>query len=62
MLVLSRSLLRGAELELPELMGYIGEELVLWLEEPDMGSRSNFQRCNYEVEGRHSLEQVRDQI
>jgi ADP-ribosylglycohydrolase len=38
MLVLSRSLLRGAELELPELMGYIAEELVLWLEEPDTGA------------------------
>ena len=38
MLVLSRSLLRGAELELPELMGYIAEELVLWLEEPDIGA------------------------
>ena len=38
MLVLSRSLLRGAKLELPELMGYIAEELVLWLEEPYMGA------------------------
>ena len=38
MLVLSRSLLRGAELELPELLGYIAEELILWLEEPDMGA------------------------
>ncbi len=37
MLVLSRSLLQGAELELPELMGHIAEELVLWLEEPGMG-------------------------
>ncbi len=38
MLVLSRGLLRGAELELPELMGRIAEELVLWLDEPDLGA------------------------
>jgi ADP-ribosylglycohydrolase len=28
----------GAELELPELMGYIAEELILWLKEPEMGA------------------------
>ena len=38
MLVIARGLLRGAELELPELMGHIAEELVLWLDEPDMGA------------------------
>lgn len=38
MLVLARALLRGAELELPELMDNIAEELVLWLEEPDLGA------------------------
>jgi ADP-ribosylglycohydrolase len=38
MLVIARGLLRGAELELPELMGHIADELVLWLEEPDMGA------------------------
>ena len=38
MLVLARGLLRGAELELPELMGKIAEELVLWLDEPDLGA------------------------
>lgn len=38
MLVLARGLLRGAELELSELMGLIAEELVLWLDEPDLGS------------------------
>lgn len=38
MLVLARVLLRGAELELPELMDKIAEELVLWLDEPDLGA------------------------
>ena len=38
MLVLARGLLRGAELELPELMSNIAEELVLWLDEPDLGA------------------------
>ena len=38
MLVLARGLLRGAELEVPELMGKIAEELVLWLDEPDLGA------------------------
>jgi len=38
MLVLARSLLHGAELELSELMGHIAEELVLWLDEPDLGA------------------------
>jgi len=38
MLVLARGLLRGAELELPELMNHIAEELVLWLDESDLGS------------------------
>ncbi|WP_048137305.1 ADP-ribosylglycohydrolase family protein [Methanosarcina horonobensis] len=38
MLVLARGLLRGAELELPELMDNIAEELVLWLDEPDLGA------------------------
>ncbi len=38
MLVLARGLLRGAELELPELMGKIAEELILWLDEPDLGA------------------------
>ncbi|MCQ1534345.1 ADP-ribosylglycohydrolase family protein [Methanosarcina sp. KYL-1] len=38
MLVLSRGLLRGAELELSELMDKIAEELVLWLDEPDLGA------------------------
>ena len=38
MLVLSRGLLHGAELELPELMDKIAEELVLWLDEPDLGA------------------------
>ncbi len=27
-----------AELKLPELMGYIAEELILWLKEPEMGA------------------------
>ncbi len=38
MLVLARGLLRGAELELPGLMDMIAEELVLWLDEPDLGA------------------------
>ena len=38
MLVIARGLLRGAELELPELMDLIAEELVLWLDEPDLGA------------------------
>lgn len=38
MLVFARALLRGAELEIPELMGKIAEELVLWLDEPDLGA------------------------
>lgn len=38
MLVLARALLRGAELEVPELMDKIAEELVLWLDEPDLGA------------------------
>jgi len=38
MLVLARALLRGAELELPDLMDKIAEELVLWLDEPDLGA------------------------
>jgi ADP-ribosylglycohydrolase len=38
MLVLARGLLRGAELEIPELMDRIAEELVLWLDEPDLGA------------------------
>lgn len=38
MLVLARALLRGAELELPGLMDKIAEELVLWLDEPDLGA------------------------
>ncbi|AKB34147.1 ADP-ribosylglycohydrolase [Methanosarcina siciliae HI350] len=38
MLVLARGLLDGAELELPGLMDKIAEELVLWLDEPDLGA------------------------
>ncbi len=38
MLVLARGLLNGAELELSELMDKIAEELVLWLDEPDLGA------------------------
>ncbi|WP_292387887.1 ADP-ribosylglycohydrolase family protein [Methanosarcina sp. UBA5] len=38
MLVLARALLRGAELKFPELMDKIAEELVLWLDEPDLGA------------------------
>jgi ADP-ribosylglycohydrolase len=40
MLVLARGLLRGAELDVPELMDRISEELVLWLDEPDLGAGS----------------------
>ncbi|AKB58294.1 ADP-ribosylglycohydrolase family protein [Methanosarcina barkeri] len=38
MLVLARGLFRGAELELPKLMDKIAKELVLWLDEPDLGA------------------------
>ena len=38
MLVLARGLLRGAELEIPQLMNTIAEEFVLWLNEPDLGA------------------------
>ncbi len=38
MLILARALLRGAELEIPELMDKIAEELVFWLGEPDLGA------------------------
>lgn len=38
MLVLARGLLHGAELELPKLMDKISEELILWLNEPDLGA------------------------
>jgi len=38
MLVLSRGLLHGAKLELPGLMDKITEELILWLDEPDLGA------------------------
>ncbi|HIH95036.1 TPA: ADP-ribosylglycohydrolase family protein [Methanosarcina acetivorans] len=38
MLVLARGLLNGAELELPRLMDKIAEELILWLDEPDLGA------------------------
>ncbi|MGB9940768.1 ADP-ribosylglycohydrolase family protein [Methanosarcina sp.] len=38
MLVIARALLRGAELEIPELMGHIAQEFVLWLDEPDLGA------------------------
>jgi len=38
MLVIARSLLRGAECEISELMEYIAQELVLWLDEPDLGA------------------------
>jgi len=38
MLVLARGLLNGAELELPGLMDKIVKELVLWLDEPDLGA------------------------
>jgi ADP-ribosylglycohydrolase len=45
MLVLSRGLLRGAELEIPGLMDKIAEELVLWMEEPDMGAGATTRRA-----------------
>jgi len=38
MLVLARGLLDGAELKLPGLMDKIAEELVLWLNKPDLGA------------------------
>ncbi|MDR7665925.1 ADP-ribosylglycohydrolase family protein [Methanosarcina sp. Z-7115] len=38
MLVLARGLLRGAEREIPELMEDIAQELVIWLDEPDLGA------------------------
>jgi ADP-ribosylglycohydrolase len=38
MLVLARGLLQGAELELSELMDKIAGELILWLDEPDLGA------------------------
>jgi ADP-ribosylglycohydrolase len=38
MLVIARGLLRGAELEVPELMEKMAEEFVLWLDEPDLGA------------------------
>ena len=38
MLVIARGLLQGAELEPPELMDFIAKELVLWLDEPDLGA------------------------
>jgi ADP-ribosylglycohydrolase len=38
MLVIARGLLRGAELEIPKLMENIAEELVHWLDEPDLGA------------------------
>lgn len=38
MLVLARGLLHGAELELPGLMDKIADELILWLDEPDLGA------------------------
>lgn len=38
MLVIAKGLLRGAELEIPELMDCIAEELVHWLDEPDLGA------------------------
>ncbi|MCC4769087.1 ADP-ribosylglycohydrolase family protein [Methanosarcina sp. DH2] len=38
MLVLARGILHGVELELPELMDRIAEELILWLDEPDLGA------------------------
>lgn len=37
MLVIARSVLRGAELEIPKLMDTIAEEFVSWLDEPDLG-------------------------
>ena len=38
MLVIARGALRGAELEIPELMDKMTEELVKWLDEPDLGA------------------------
>lgn len=38
MLVIARGALRGAELEIPRLMDNIAEELVHWLDEPDLGA------------------------
>ena len=38
MLVIARGLLRGAELEVPELMEKMAEEFILWLDEPDLGA------------------------
>lgn len=38
MLVIARGSFRGAELELSDLMDRIAEELILWLEEPDLGA------------------------
>lgn len=38
MLVIARGLLRGAELEVPELMDLIAEEFINWLDEPDLGA------------------------
>jgi ADP-ribosylglycohydrolase len=38
MLVIARGLLRGAELDIPELMDNISEELIHWLDEPDLGA------------------------
>ncbi len=38
MLVIARGLLRGAELEIPGLMDKIADELVHWLDEPDLGA------------------------
>lgn len=38
MLVLARGLLRGAELELSGLMDILAEELIRWLDEPDLGA------------------------
>jgi len=38
MLVIARGLLQGAELEPPRLMDFIAKELVLWLDEPDLGA------------------------
>jgi ADP-ribosylglycohydrolase len=38
MLVIARSVLRGAELEIPELMDCIADELIHWLDEPDLGA------------------------
>jgi ADP-ribosylglycohydrolase len=38
MLVIARGLLRGAELEVPDLMEKMAEEFILWLDEPDLGA------------------------